>query len=231
MGFARCGAHCCGRAFCLLSGSAKGDEAGLATSSFYQHLQQYKSRDGLGEMEAHRAEIQRHGNGAGVWRAAARDCAALAPVGTPGARLAAVSAPSASAPATAARGTTPTAQRTSRQQDSATTIAGCTPSPDYDIMQLASFDMDRVKGAELYIQDPPRGVAACRAIVQPRVFAWRHVDSSAKGAAALKMRYLTNIAVLGRARGADRWTSDQLVDRARRVLSGRAARADGGAAR
>ena len=49
---------------------------------------------------------------------------------------------------------------TSRQLDTATTIAGCIPSPDYDIMQLASFDMDRVKGAELYIQDPPRGATA-----------------------------------------------------------------------
>ena len=68
--------------------------------------------------------------------------------------------PSASAPATATRGTTPAAQHTSRQLDTATTIAGCIPSPDYDIMQLASFDMDRVKGAELYIQDPPRGATA-----------------------------------------------------------------------
>ena len=119
-----------------------------------------------------------------------------------------------------------------------------TPREDYDVAAFKDVDLDRLKGASLYHQEPPKSTEAAGAVMQPMVFAWNalsrrltkaeqasfHLPKSPfgfkwtaaateEGLAALKMYYVAHAVLLCRPRGTDPYTVDEMLVRAKTAAS------------
>ena len=82
MGFSRCPAECCGKAYHLFNNSK------YKLTSYYQHQQVYSTQARLGQVDEHTRALQGFGTAAGLYRDAVERCGELAHADSPGAVMA-----------------------------------------------------------------------------------------------------------------------------------------------
>ena len=231
MAFVRCDADGCNAPYCL----APKPGSSYSTSSWYQHQQQYRNRTDLGTSESsvaeHRALHAHHGTVADAYRAAAAQCALLAPPGSLGAALRSgaglggnATGPREADVACAAANAAAAADFIAAAGEALPPNTSTVPASDYNLLALATFDMDRLKRVRLLRQSEPSNPALAAAVAQPAVWAWRQRTTNstanpAKAHAALMMRYLSHAVIHCRPVNESARSADDMVTLARNVAS------------
>ena len=213
MGFARCPADGCGKAYHLFN------NAKPWLTSFYQHQQVYSTQSRVGQVDAHMRAQQGFGSPAGLLSDAVGRCGELAPPNSPGAAMArnlqvmaaqggaalppptAVAAAETTAGAAAAAAVVANTTTTDNSPTTDTTV----PSRTYDYMAFLDFDMDRLKRVSLHNQEAPRDATKQWQAAQPLVFAWQAAAAQLTGlelsAAALATGWADRLLAVASPRG------------------------------